>query len=406
MNEKVIIKKADAPETPVSEPETLSNSFSNMTMADFINLPADEKEIAKRELLRLLRSDHESSNSNKSESPVDSDIEFVAKSVIPIETKDDDGKKTKSIATITTTVDPKSVFKEVVPVTNDTVPAINDTVPAINEAVPSINDAVPTEPEIVRDIVNTKPTIEEITPLETADCINAKSTVEVKVQKEKDEKEDDSDDYEDDYEDEETDDDDIEVFYEESDSDDDDELLEEDIRIMSDYIENIELEDGEDLNDLLAWSAMQEGNLEIELLSDDEEEGREVYDYASLDKVPNERELNDFEEEEAAILRPNKKTYPIEQKANKKTNYKSNLNDTVVDPEIFGQTLKAALADVPPGLRPGLRRWYEKNQRKEARLKKKEETKARKRETKKKNKGKENEESEEGFETQMARIDE
>lgn len=190
---------------------------------------------------------------------------------------------------------------------------------------------------------------------------------------------------------------DVELFY--ADSDDyDDVLLKEDMEIMNDFMEHIALDEGEDLNDLLAWSAMQDGNLA--LMSSGEEE---IYDYAALDKESAEKTLSDFEEETAAILR---ETNKVEQGGRKKYSHKTRVDDTIVDPEIFGQTLKAALADVPPGLRPGVRRWYEKQQRKEERQKKKDEAKAHKRENKKNGKGKAKEENDEDFTNQMARIDE
>ncbi|KAG2232245.1 hypothetical protein INT48_000895 [Thamnidium elegans] len=397
-NEKVLIKRADEIQTPV--PETIEDSFSKLTMADFMNLPTDEKEIAKQYLLNFLQSD--SGTSSKNKSPVESDVEIVAQSVIPIKSNG----KTKCVAKITTadvgsaaddnTHDDKEFADKDVPVTKDTL---------ITRDVPVNENTVTKDTMLVE--AGIKPDTKEITPIEAIDFVDLKATTKVEIQTEQDSGSENSSEYEDDDEEEdnlseETDDEDIEYLYEESDSDDD--LIEEDMLIMNDYIENIELEDGEDLNDLLAWSAMQDDNLEIELQSSDDD-GEDVYDYASLDKVSTERELNEFEEDEAAFLKPAKKQNEIEKKAFKKTSYKSNIDDTVVDPEIFGQTLKAALADVPPGLRPGMRRWYEKQQRKEDRLKKKEDIKARKRETKRKNKNKGKDEPEEGFETQMARID-
>lgn len=193
-----------------------------------------------------------------------------------------------------------------------------------------------------------------------------------------------------------------EYFYSENDTDDD-ELLEEDMLIMEDYLEHIELDEGEDLNDLLAWSAMQNGNLEIEVDTDDEEDT--AYNYADLDKITYEESLNDFEEDEQEILAGKNKS-SVNESTKKKVDHRTKDNGTIVDPEIFGQTLKAALADCPPGLRPGMRRWYEKQQKKEDRKKKKEEAKAHRREKKKNGKGREKEENNEDFTNQMAKIDE
>lgn len=195
-----------------------------------------------------------------------------------------------------------------------------------------------------------------------------------------------------------------EYFYGENDTDED-LLLEEDMLVMEDYLENIELEEGEDLNDLLAWSAMQNGNLEIEVESDYDEENIK-YDYADLDKRSHERTVNDFEEDSQAILIKKNKSSYVNESTKKKVSHLTKDDNAIVDPEIFGQTLKAALADCPPGLRPGMRRWYEKQQRKEDRKKKKEEAKAHRREKKKNGKGKEKEENDEDFTNQMAKIDE
>jgi hypothetical protein len=195
-----------------------------------------------------------------------------------------------------------------------------------------------------------------------------------------------------------------EVFFEGIDSDD--ELLEDDMLVMKDYIENIELEEGEDLNDLLVWSAMQDGNLEIELDSDDDyNENR--YDYETLNQEPTGKKLTDFEEEEENLILIEKQKFKsVDESTRKKVSHTTKVDNTIVDPEIFGQTLKAALADVPPGLRPGMRRWYEKQQRKESRLKKKEEAKAHRKEKKKAGKGKGKEQDEEDLTNQMAKIDE
>jgi hypothetical protein len=183
----------------------------------------------------------------------------------------------------------------------------------------------------------------------------------------------------------------------------DDDLLEEDMRIMEDYIEHIELEEGEDLNDLLAWSIMPDENLEI---NDD------LYDYDDLDRpsFQIDSRLNDFEEDERALVikKEGKKKYnaAVDESPRKKVGHRTRDEEAVVDPEIFGQSLKAALADVPPGLRPGMRRWYEKQQRKEDRKKKKEEAKAHRKEKKKNGKGKEKLENDQDFKDQMNKIDE
>lgn len=182
----------------------------------------------------------------------------------------------------------------------------------------------------------------------------------------------------------------------------DDELLEEDMRIMGDYFEHIEIDEGEDLNDLLAWSAMQDGNLEIE---DD------LYDYDHLDRpsFQSDSHLNDFQQEECLMVIKNedKKKYntAVDESPRKKVDHRTRNDDAVVDPEIFGQSLKIALADVPPGLRPGMRRWYEKQQRKEDRKKKKEEAKVHRKEKKKNGKGKEKLEDDQDFKDQMNKID-
>jgi hypothetical protein len=188
--------------------------------------------------------------------------------------------------------------------------------------------------------------------------------------------------------------------YEELGDTEEDELLEEDMLIMEDYMENIELEEGENLNDLLAWSAMQDGNLEVE--SDDD-----IYDYSTLDE-PALREVPIMEEEEINFTKKKGKraVNNVVEDTRKKVGHRIRDDNSVVDPEIFGQTLKAALADVPPGLRPGMRRWYEKQQRKEDKKKKKEEAKAHRKEKKQNGKGKAYDMNDEDFTNQMAKIDE
>ncbi|KAK4510621.1 uncharacterized protein ATC70_005052 [Mucor velutinosus] len=178
-----------------------------------------------------------------------------------------------------------------------------------------------------------------------------------------------------------------------------DELLEDDMLVMEDYLEHIELDDEEDLNELLAWSAMQEGNCEVDLEDD-------LYDYATLDQ-PSTREIPIMEEEEAKFTsKKGKRATAVDEDTRKKVGHRTRDDNSVVDPEIFGRTLKAALADVPPGLRPGMRRWYEKQQRKEDKKKKREEAKAHRKEKKKNGKGRANEIEDPDFTNQMAKIDE
>ncbi|GAN10311.1 conserved hypothetical protein [Mucor ambiguus] len=183
-----------------------------------------------------------------------------------------------------------------------------------------------------------------------------------------------------------------------------DELLEDDMLVMEDYMEHIELDEGEDLNELLAWSAMQEGNLELDLEDGDDDD---LYDYATLDQPPS-REIPIMEEEEAKFTNKKGKraVQAVDEDTRKKVGHRIRDDSSMVDPEIFGQTLKAALADVPPGLRPGMRRWYEKQQRKEDKKKKREEAKAHRKEKKKNGKGRANEMDDSDFANQMAKIDE
>ncbi|KAL0140511.1 hypothetical protein V8B55DRAFT_1507946 [Mucor lusitanicus] len=182
-----------------------------------------------------------------------------------------------------------------------------------------------------------------------------------------------------------------------------DDLLEDDMLVMEDYMEQIELEEGEDLNELLAWSAMQEGNLEVDIDDDDDD----LYDYATLDQ-PSTREIPIMEKEEAKFTSKKGKwaAKTVDEDTRKKVGHRTRDDSSVVDPEIFGQTLKAALADVPPGLRPGMRRWYEKQQRKEDKKKKREEAKAHRKEKKKNGKGRASEMEDPDFSNQMAKIDE
>jgi hypothetical protein len=255
--------------------------------------------------------------------------------------------------------------------------------------------------------------VDQVTQVDTAavtqpekDILIERTTVQVEqvdnVEEEEEEEDDEiqfnaKDDYEEDEDDEEDDDDDdddenadseeeeeqdVTEFFD-YDSEDDDELLLEDMLIMSDYIENA---DGqvEDLNELLACSQMQNGN--EELLLDSE------FSYSDLDAPQvnkgkkKKSRMTDFEEEEEFILRD---------------------AEAFVDPEIFQQTMRNALSEVPPSLKPGMRKWFEKQQKKEQRKQKKEEEKARrKKDQAKALKGKKNKYSESDLSTQMTRIDE
>lgn len=324
-------------------------SFSHLTLSDFVNIQDDEKDFATQDLLSMLGL---SNTTSKTSSPsiAHAKTDTITDVVIPKESE----------------IDTKENMQTVVnPLKSLEIQSNSNT----DKEKVNVESEVDDESEDDDDD-------EEISSDETCDEVDEEILSE------------------------ETDDEDVEIFYEDTDSDDD-ALLKEDMLVMNDYMEHIELDEGDDLNDLLAWSAMQDGNLA--LVSSDEEE---VYDYASLDKKPAERTLSDFEEETAAILRQENKKISIEQDSRKKFTHKTKVDDTIIDPEVFGQTLKAALADVPPGLRPGMRRWYEKQQRNEERQKKKEEAKAHRRENKKNAKGKGKEESEEEFTTQMAKIDE
>ncbi|RCH77536.1 hypothetical protein CU098_006559, partial [Rhizopus stolonifer] len=70
-----------------------------------------------------------------------------------------------------------------------------------------------------------------------------------------------------------------------------------------------------------------------------------------------------------------------------KSSKKKTVSDKVVDPEVFGQTLQASMAQVPPSLRPGMRAWYEKQQRREEEIQKKKDSKEKKKKGKNKDKG-------------------
>lgn len=312
-------------------------------MNDLLNTSLGEKELAKKDLLNLLKVN----SSNSSRSSIDTPVEVI--DYVDIEDK-----------TTTQRINAKS------PITN--INSIDDKTKSTNldKAVESNSDASEDEEEE-----------KEVSEEDDGDDSSFEESEEEEVE---------------------------ELFFEGDDSAD--ELLEDDMLVMKDYLENIELEDGEDLNDLLAWSAMQDGSLEIELDSSDEyDENR--YDYESLDKKPIGKKLTDFEEEEEnLILLEKKKLNLVDESTRKKVTHYTKVDNTIVDPEIFGQSLKAALADVPPGLRPGMRRWYEKQQKKESRLKKKEEAKAHRKEKKKNGKGKGKEQDDEDLTNQMAKIDE
>lgn len=186
-------------------------------------------------------------------------------------------------------------------------------------------------------------------------------------------------------------------YYKDLNDTEEDELLEEDMLIMQDYLEHIDCGDDDDIDKLLSWPGIEDDSLEVNL-----------YDYATLDE-PAPREIPIMEEEEAKITkRKGKKALnAVDESTRKKTSHRTRDDTAVVDPEIFGQTLKAALADVPPGLRPGMRRWYEKQQRKEDRKKKKDEAKALRKQKKQKNgKGKAQDMEDQDLTNQMAKIDE
>ncbi|RCI04510.1 hypothetical protein CU098_004741 [Rhizopus stolonifer] len=187
--------------------------------------------------------------------------------------------------------------------------------------------------------------------------------------------------------------------------DEDEELNEEDMLIMQDYLENIELEEGEDLNELLAQSLLQNGTFDYE--------SEDLYNYDTLDDPAAAQDSpNDFdiEVEEAVIIKSIKKNKPIskvDESVRKKKSHRTRDDEAIVDPEIFGQSLKAALADVPPGLKPGMRRWMEKQERRENRKQKKAEAKAHKKEKQKKNnnKGKGKEVVPQDISNEMLKID-
>ncbi|KAI9276045.1 hypothetical protein BY458DRAFT_532990 [Sporodiniella umbellata] len=124
-----------------------------------------------------------------------------------------------------------------------------------------------------------------------------------------------------------------------------DEQLEEDMLIMEDYMEHLILESDEELEDLL-----------IDFTE-------EVYDYSTLDRF--QQLTQEIEEEEALMT-----TDTLHEKIIKNTRKKKPVkNKGTVDPEIFGETLKASMAQVPPSLRPGMRAWYEKQERREEKKK-------------------------------------
>jgi hypothetical protein len=156
-----------------------------------------------------------------------------------------------------------------------------------------------------------------------------------------------------------------------------DELLEEDMLIMEDYVENVLLQTDEDLEEFIASTRLQ----------DEEEQVSDEYDYDTLNETKDQRVrriLTEMEEEEAMMTKDN--IHKKIMKSSKKK--KQDASDAVVDPEIFGQTLEAAISQVPPSLRPGMRAWYEKQQKREEEKKKKKEAKE-KRKQKQKGKNKE-----------------
>ncbi|KAG1444603.1 hypothetical protein G6F56_010235 [Rhizopus delemar] len=160
---------------------------------------------------------------------------------------------------------------------------------------------------------------------------------------------------------------------------DEDLQLEEDLLIMEDYLENMVLDSDENLEDLIAWSEMQNGG---EL--DDDEVNEDLYDYSTLDETKEERTRRitaEIEEEEKMMTTEN-----LHRKI-MKSSKKKTVSDKVVDPEVFGQTLQASMAQVPPSLRPGMRAWYEKQQRREEEIQKKKDSKEKKKKGKNKDKG-------------------
>jgi hypothetical protein len=250
------------------------------------------------------------------------------------------------------------------------------------DQVTQVDTAAVTQPE--KDILIERTTV-QVEQVEQEDDVEEEDEIQFNAKddyEEDDEEEEDEDDEDDEDDADSEDDDDVTESFD-YDSEDDDKLLLEDMLIMSDYIENV---DGqvEDLNELLAWSQMQNGN--EELLLDSE------FSYSDLDTPQvnkgkkKKSRMTDFEEEEEFILRD---------------------SEAFMDPEIFQQTMRNALSEVPPSLKPGMRKWFEKQQKKEQRKQKKEEEKARrKKEQAKALKGKKNKYSESDLSTHMTRIDE
>ncbi|KAI8985036.1 hypothetical protein BDB01DRAFT_896608 [Pilobolus umbonatus] len=139
-----------------------------------------------------------------------------------------------------------------------------------------------------------------------------------------------------------------------SSDDDDDDDYENDL--LNDFIENIDLEEGESLRDLLR-TVDDSSNDDVDMSFD-------KYDYDSLlthdyDEDDISKEL---QQEEKMIMKDYKQ--PGRQK------------NGSFNAEFFNQ----AIRDVPPSLKPGMRRWAEKQARREEREKKKKEMKQRKKE--------------------------
>lgn len=132
-----------------------------------------------------------------------------------------------------------------------------------------------------------------------------------------------------------------------------------------------------------------------DLLAASEEDDEDLYDYATLDQ---DNESDDLSDEEMNVI---SSFSHINENIRKKKSHRTRDEHATVDSEIFGQSLQAALADVPLGLKPGMRRWFEKQQRKESRKKKNEEAKAfRKEKKKKKGKSVDND-----YSVQLVKID-
>ncbi|KAI8991847.1 hypothetical protein BDF20DRAFT_984442 [Mycotypha africana] len=177
------------------------------------------------------------------------------------------------------------------------------------------------------------------------------------------------------------------------DTEDEDGLLDDDLAIMCDYLENIELDedeildykakfglsmannnynsDGTSLSEKDIYNYLQRhGKLEMNASSDDTDE-------QGTSETSSDGDEEDTTDEERHIIR--QETSRRQKKKMKKIQNSSieqkplsgnssgqrrakDLRNVIVDPEIFGQTLQQALADVPPSLRGGMQRWCQKQQ--------------------------------------------